>query len=208
MEPCRKRSAVRSRLSPPQKAPFWKQNGFFCFIIESQLRRDCAVYRILIVEDDPVIAGADAPPSGGLGVHRALRGTVRPGAGRTSRPLTPIWCCWTSHCPFSTATTGARKFGRSPRCRLCFITSAIGQRSQCCMAMQMGGDDLIAKPFDLQVLSAKVQAMLRRTYDFGAAGASALTCGGAVLNVSDGTLSVPWTAGGTDEKRVRKFCQL
>ena len=30
----------------------------------------------------------------------------------------------------------------------------------------MGGDDFIAKPFDLEVLTAKVQAMLRRTYDF------------------------------------------
>ena len=34
------------------------------------------------------------------------------------------------------------------------------------MAMEMGGDDLLAKPFHLQVLSAKVQAMLRRAYDF------------------------------------------
>ena len=34
------------------------------------------------------------------------------------------------------------------------------------MAINMGGDDFIAKPFDLNVLQAKVQAMLRRTYDF------------------------------------------
>lgn len=33
------------------------------------------------------------------------------------------------------------------------------------MAVSMGGDDFIAKPFDLEVLTAKVQAMLRRTYD-------------------------------------------
>ena len=37
------------------------------------------------------------------------------------------------------------------------------------MAMEMGGDDFIAKPFDLEVLSAKIRALLRRTYDFGAA---------------------------------------
>ena len=30
----------------------------------------------------------------------------------------------------------------------------------------MGGDDFVAKPFDLNVLQAKVQALLRRTYDF------------------------------------------
>ena len=53
--------------------------------------------------------------------------------------------------------------------------------------MQLGGDDLLAKPFDLQVLSAKVQALLRRAYDFGPP-SHLLACGGAVLNVSDGTL--------------------
>ena len=34
------------------------------------------------------------------------------------------------------------------------------------MAVNMGGDDFIAKPFDLEVLAAKVQAILRRTYSF------------------------------------------
>ncbi len=34
------------------------------------------------------------------------------------------------------------------------------------MAINMGGDDFIVKPFDINVLIAKVQAMLRRTYSF------------------------------------------
>lgn len=55
------------------------------------------------------------------------------------------------------------------------------------MAMSMGGDDFIVKPFDLSVLTAKVQAMLRRTYDFS--GPSRLIeHRGAILNVSDATL--------------------
>ena len=37
------------------------------------------------------------------------------------------------------------------------------------MAMNMGADDFIAKPFDLRVLMAKVQALLRRAYDFSQA---------------------------------------
>ena len=36
------------------------------------------------------------------------------------------------------------------------------------MAMNLGGDDFIAKPFDQSVLMTKIQAMLRRTYDFAA----------------------------------------
>jgi len=34
------------------------------------------------------------------------------------------------------------------------------------MAMSMGGDDYITKPFDLEVALAKIGALLRRSYDF------------------------------------------
>lgn len=56
------------------------------------------------------------------------------------------------------------------------------------MAMNMGGDDFIAKPFDLTVLMAKIQAILRRTYDFGSE-TNIIIHKGAMLNVSDATLS-------------------
>ena len=36
------------------------------------------------------------------------------------------------------------------------------------MAMNLGADDFVSKPFDMNVLTAKVRALLRRTYDFGA----------------------------------------
>lgn len=45
-----------------------------------------------------------------------------------------------------------------------FISSA-SDNMNLVMAINMGGDDFIAKPFDLNVLNAKVQAILRRTYD-------------------------------------------
>ena len=54
-------------------------------------------------------------------------------------------------------------------------------------AMNMGGDDFIAKPFDLTVLMAKLQAILRRTYDFGTIEAP-LSHNGAVLNSDDATV--------------------
>ena len=41
------------------------------------------------------------------------------------------------------------------------------------MAVSMGGDDFVAKPFTLEVLTAKIQALLRRSYDF--AGSASLS---------------------------------
>ena len=68
-----------------------------------------------------------------------------------------------------------------------FISSA-ADNMNIVMAMNMGADDFIAKPFDGNVLMAKVQALLRRTYDFAAA-APVLEHAGAVLNTGDNSLS-------------------
>ena len=55
------------------------------------------------------------------------------------------------------------------------------------MAMNMGGDDFIAKPFDLSVLVAKIQALLRRTYDFTSE-TNVLEHDGVILNLKDTSL--------------------
>mgnify|MGYP002563676702 CR=1 FL=1 len=57
------------------------------------------------------------------------------------------------------------------------------------MAMTLGADDFVSKPFDMNVLTAKVRALLRRTYDFGAS-VPLLEHKGAILNTGDGSLSV------------------
>ncbi len=56
------------------------------------------------------------------------------------------------------------------------------------MAVNMGADDFIAKPFDLSVLTAKVTALIRRTYAFQGT-ASAIEHNGAILNLADTSLS-------------------
>ena len=56
------------------------------------------------------------------------------------------------------------------------------------MAVTMGADDFIAKPFDMQVLTVKIQAILRRSYDF-AGNSSVLEHKGAMLNISEAELS-------------------
>lgn len=66
-----------------------------------------------------------------------------------------------------------------------FISSAANNMNMI-MAMNMGADDFIAKPFDGSVLIAKIQALLRRTYDF-APSVPVLEHKGAMLNTGDGS---------------------
>lgn len=73
-----------------------------------------------------------------------------------------------------------RKVSKVP---VIFISSA-SDNMNIVMAVNMGGDDFIAKPFDLEVLSAKIQAMLRRTYAFQGQ-TSLLEYKGLLLNLSD-----------------------
>lgn len=56
------------------------------------------------------------------------------------------------------------------------------------MAMDMGGDDFIAKPFDLNVLTAKINAMMRRTYSYQG-NTNVISVGDVVLNLSEGKVS-------------------
>ena len=82
-----------------------------------------------------------------------------------------------------------RKISKAP---IIFISSA-SDNMNIIMAMNMGGDDFIAKPFDLNVLTSKVQALLRRTHEFGAQ--TELTeHRGAILNMSSLTLTYNGTS--------------
>lgn len=58
--------------------------------------------------------------------------------------------------------TEIRKISNVP---ILFVSSASDNMNMV-MAMNMGADDFIAKPFDFGVLMAKIQALLRRSYDF------------------------------------------
>ena len=77
--------------------------------------------------------------------------------------------------------TELRKLSKVP---IIFLSSASDNMNMV-MAMSMGGDDFVAKPFDMDVLLAKIQALLRRSYDFAAA-MPILEHQGAFLNVENG----------------------
>lgn len=76
-----------------------------------------------------------------------------------------------------------RKISKVP---IIFLSSA-SDNMNIVMAMNMGADDFIAKPFDADVLIAKIQAMLRRTYDFSSV-VSVIEHKGAFLNTDDQSL--------------------
>lgn len=79
--------------------------------------------------------------------------------------------------------TEIRKVSKVP----VIFLSSVADNMNIVMAMNMGGDDFIPKPFDLEVLTAKIQALLRRSYDF-AESSSMLEHKGAVLKLLDASL--------------------
>lgn len=56
------------------------------------------------------------------------------------------------------------------------------------MAMQMGADDFVQKPFHMEVLLAKVQAILRRTYDYAEEHTELVRWNNATVDYSKGTV--------------------
>lgn len=142
--------------------------------------------RILIVEDDPVIAGAMEAHLQSWG-HRVTRVADFQNVMEEFAAAAPQMVLLDVSLPFFNGYHWCAEIRRVSKVPILFISSAGDDMNQI-MAMNMGGDDFLAKPFDLNVLSAKVQALLRRAYDFGGT-AQLLPCGGAVLNVSDGTLT-------------------
>ena len=77
-----------------------------------------------------------------------------------------------------------RKISKVP---IIFLSSA-NDNMNIVMAMNMGGDEFIEKPFDLNVLTAKVQALLRRAYSFQG-NVNVLEHEGMLLNLNDASLS-------------------
>ncbi|WP_295750439.1 response regulator transcription factor [uncultured Oscillibacter sp.] len=145
------------------------------------------MYRIFMAEDDGIIAGAVQRHLESWGYQVAC-------AQRFDAVLSefvefdPQLVLLDISLPFFNGYHWCQEIRRISQVPILFLTSA-SDNVNAVMAMQMGGDDLLGKPFDLQVLSAKVQAMLRRAYDFTAAPAL-LSCGGAVLNLGNGTLTI------------------
>ena len=144
------------------------------------------MYKILIIEDDLVMAGAIKKEMEAWGNEaRYVEDFAK--VLETFAEYGPHLVLLDITLPFYNGYHWCSEIRKVSRVPIVFLSSA-SDNMNIVMAMNMGGDDFIAKPFDLNVLTAKLQAILRRTYDFGNA-EQVLECRGAVLNTSDASLT-------------------
>lgn len=143
------------------------------------------MYRILLVEDDPGIAQAVCAHLRQWELDARCVQNFR-AVMEEFTAFDPQLVLLDISLPFFNGYHWCTQIRAVSRVPVVFLSSA-SENMNIVMAMNMGGDDFIAKPFDLNVLLAKIQAILRRTYDF-AAPAPTLEHRGAVLNTADASL--------------------
>lgn len=143
------------------------------------------MYRILIVEDDLGIAE---------GMKRQMEAwNLEAKCVEDFRNVTEEFTKYQPHLvlldislPFYNGYYWCQEIRKRSKVPVVFISSA-SDNMNIIMAMEMGGDDFLAKPFDQAVMTAKIQAILRRSYDYGGQ-VQVLEHKGAVLNTEDATL--------------------
>lgn len=143
------------------------------------------MYRILIVEDDEMIAGS---------VKRHLERwdyevvCANDFANIMSEyaSAAPQLVLMDIKLPFYNGYHWCSEIRKVSKVPIIFLSSA-ADNMNIVMAVNMGGDDFVAKPFDLDVLTAKIQALLRRSYDF-VSQSVVLEHRGAMLNLTEATL--------------------
>ena len=145
------------------------------------------MYKMLIVEDDPTIADEVAAQIAPWGIEAKKADDLR-NVMQVFAKFQPHIVLLDISLPFFNGYHWCEQIRAVSKVPVIFISSA-SDNMNIVMAMNLGADDFIAKPFDQNVLTAKVRALLRRTYDFGAS-VPLLEHKGAILNTGDGSLSV------------------
>ena len=143
------------------------------------------MYRILIVEDDPVITETLCAYMGRWGME--ARGVEDfQNVLREFAAFDPQLVLMDITLPFFDGYHWCSEIRRVSKVPIIFVSSA-SDNMNIVMAMNLGADDFISKPFDGSVLMAKIQALLRRTYDFGA-NVPVLEHRGALLDTGENSL--------------------
>lgn len=145
------------------------------------------MYRILIVEDDEIIAGLVKKHLESWGYQVDLISDFSQVLAEFVRK-DPQLVLLDLKLPFFNGFHWCEEIRKISQVPVIFLSSAADNMNMV-MAMSRGADDFIAKPFDPEVLAAKVQAILRRTYSFGNT-SNLMEYKGTVLNLGNGTLTV------------------
>lgn len=145
------------------------------------------MYRIFLVEDDPALALALQKQLERCGCStRAVSDFCA--VSDEVRAYDPHLVLIDIMLPFQDGyywTAEIRKFSTVP---IVFLSSA-SEDMNIVMAINMGGDDFIPKPVEPMVLTAKVQAVLRRAYEMSGSPNTMEFCG-ATLHLGDGSVTV------------------
>lgn len=144
------------------------------------------MYKLMIVEDDRGIAEAVKKQAENWGLE-ALAVSDFSGVMDEFARFEPHIVLLDISLPFYNGYHWCGEIRKVSKVPVIFISSA-SDNMNIIMAMNMGADDFIAKPFDQSVLIAKIMALLRRSYDF-APSKNILTHKGAALDPGAGVLN-------------------
>lgn len=142
-------------------------------------------YRIMIVEDDRVIARALASHLSKWNYDTRCIEDFK-NIIEEFEQYDPQLVLLDIMLPFFNGFHWCQEIRKVSEVPIIFLSSA-NDNMNIVMAMNMGGDEFIEKPFDLHVVTAKVQAILRRSYSFQGT-LNVMEYHGAVLNLNDATL--------------------
>lgn len=143
------------------------------------------MYRLLIIEDDKGIAEAIKTQAEMWGMQTYMITNFRNVMAQFAE-VEPHIVLLDIVLPFFNGYHWCSEIRKVSKVPIIFISSASDNMNMI-MAMNMGADDFIAKPFDQSLLMAKLQAMLRRTYDFSSS-VPVLEHRGALLHMGDQSL--------------------
>lgn len=143
------------------------------------------MYTILIVEDDATIASLLQENLLRWGFEAVCADDFSDVIG-TFRRVKPHLTLLDISLPFYNGYYWCAEIRKESQAPILFLSSH-SQNTDVVMAVNMGGDDYITKPFAMDVLIAKINALMRRTYQyFGEI--QTLAAHGAALHLGDGTL--------------------
>lgn len=143
------------------------------------------MYKILIVEDDETIAGGLKNHLEKWNYQVECMTDFKDVMGKFVE-FEPQLVLLDIVLPFFNGFHWCQEIRKISKVSIIFLSSA-NDNMNIVMAMNMGGDEFIEKPFDLNVVTAKVQAVLRRTYEFRGT-ADVMEWNGAILNLADATV--------------------